>query len=115
MEKVYAASDALILPTFYDSFGLVVLEALSHGLPVISTAFLGAAYLVNEHEVGVIVSSPKDVEGMAAALERLPAARSVEERAMAERARAASGGMLGDEYVDRMVGLYEDVRGGRRK
>ncbi len=69
MEEVYAAADALILPTFYDSFGLVVLEALGHGLPVVSTEFLGAGYLVKENGVGVIVGSPKDVEGMAAALE----------------------------------------------
>jgi UDP-glucose:(heptosyl)LPS alpha-1,3-glucosyltransferase len=67
MHKVYAASDALILPTFYDSFGLVVLEALSHGLPVVSTEFLGANYLVKEHDAGVIVASPKHVSEMAAA------------------------------------------------
>ena len=92
MEEVYAASDALILPTFYDSFGLVVLEALSHGLPVVSTAFLGAGYLVKENGVGAIVSSPKDVEGLAAALEGLPVRR--QRRGL--RWRSGAGGERGD-------------------
>jgi UDP-glucose:(heptosyl)LPS alpha-1,3-glucosyltransferase len=111
MEKVYAASDALILPTFYDSFGLVVLEALSHGLPVVSTEFLGAGYLVKGHDAGVIVGSPKDVAGMAAALEGFPAAESVEGLALAGRARQASAGMLGGEYMDRMMEWYREVGG----
>ncbi|MGN6369793.1 MAG: glycosyltransferase family 4 protein [Phycisphaerae bacterium] len=109
MDTVYAAADALILPTFYDSFGLVVLEAFAHGLPVVSTEFLGAGYLVKEHGAGVIVSSPREVEGMARALEGLPARGSSEQVAMAKRAREGSAGMLPEGYLDKLEALYKDV------
>jgi UDP-glucose:(heptosyl)LPS alpha-1,3-glucosyltransferase len=109
MDTVYAASDALLLPTFYDSFGLVVLEAFAHGLPVVSTEFLGAGYLVKEHNAGVIVGSPREIEAMARALEGLPARGSAEQTALAKRALEASAGMLPEAYLDKLVALYKDV------
>jgi UDP-glucose:(heptosyl)LPS alpha-1,3-glucosyltransferase len=110
MQKVYAAADALLLPTFYDSFGLVVLEAFSHGLPVISTEFLGAAYLVRQADAGTIVASPKHVVEMAAALRALPAANSAAAGAMSARAKAASAVMLPDAYLEKLVALYQTVK-----
>jgi len=35
MEKVYASADILLHPTLEDTFGMVVLEAMSYGLPVV--------------------------------------------------------------------------------
>jgi len=106
MDKVYAASDALILPTFYDPFALVVLEALSHGLPVISTEFLGTAYLVKDHGVGTIVATPREVDSMARALESLP----IDRETLAPKARAAAASVLPEQYIDKLLGLYEQVR-----
>jgi glycosyltransferase involved in cell wall biosynthesis len=47
--------DVLVLPTLCDSFGVVILEALQRGVPVIATANAGAADLVQEGENGWIV------------------------------------------------------------
>jgi UDP-glucose:(heptosyl)LPS alpha-1,3-glucosyltransferase len=113
MDQVYAAADALLLPTFYDSFGLVVLEALAHGLPVISTEFLGANYIVKQHHVGTIVPTPRDTDAMASALQHLPSPASPEGLALAQRARTASAGMLPTEYLDKLLALYQDVRNGK--
>jgi glycosyltransferase involved in cell wall biosynthesis len=110
MDKVYAAADALILPTFYDSFGLVVLEAFSHGLPAISTEFLGASYLIKQSQAGTIVPTPRDTQAMADALKSLPPTDSPEGLALAARAREASQGMLPAEYFDKLLALYEQLR-----
>ncbi len=54
-------SDCLILPSRYDSFGMVVLEALACGLPVIVSDAVGAKEAVSEGINGWIISS-NDVE-----------------------------------------------------
>lgn len=44
----YAAADVLLFPSLRDSGGMVVLEALGHGVPVISTDLGGPGLIVNE-------------------------------------------------------------------
>jgi glycosyltransferase involved in cell wall biosynthesis len=43
LARVYAAADVLVVPSLYEVWGLVVNEALEHGLPVIATDQTGAA------------------------------------------------------------------------
>lgn len=114
MDRVYAASDALLLPTFYDPFGLVGIEALGHGLPVISTEFLGSSDLVRQHKAGTIVASPKMVGELAAALDGLPAPGAGAFEELAGRARKASEGVSVSGYLEALMRVYGEVkRGGR--
>ena len=106
MAAVYAASDALLFPTFYDSFGFVAMEALSYGLPVISTRKLGCYPIVPANCVGTIVESPRDVTAMAAALDALPAA-GPEKESLGARARAAGVGLTEDDFVAKLLDLYK--------
>ena len=53
--EAYRQSDALVFPTLCDGFGLVVTEALSQGLPVITTTSAGAADLVIHGTNGMII------------------------------------------------------------
>jgi glycosyltransferase involved in cell wall biosynthesis len=108
MHQVYAAADALLLPTFYDSFGFVGIEALSYGLPVISTRFLGCAPVISENHLGTIVQSPKDVAAMAKALDGLPAGGPARIE-LAQRARDASAGMTGEEFMRQTLEVYEQL------
>ncbi len=50
IERYYAAADAFIFPTTYDSFGMVVLEAMAAGLAVFSSDRAGAAELSYSRE-----------------------------------------------------------------
>jgi UDP-glucose:(heptosyl)LPS alpha-1,3-glucosyltransferase len=109
MDRVYAAADALLLPTFYDPFGLVGIEALGHGLPVISTEFLGSNDLVKSHAAGAIVSSPRSIDEMAAALDALPAPGTPAFNTLAARARQAGNGVPPEQYFERLLGLYHEI------
>ena len=51
----YDASDVLVFPTLSDGFGMVVTEALSRGLPVITTDQAGAADLIEHGRNGLII------------------------------------------------------------
>lgn len=90
MEDVYAAADALVLPTRYDAFANVCLEAAASGRPVVTSAANGAADLLRD--AGFVVEDPGDVEGFVGALARLadPAVRA--ERGRRARAIACAHG-----------------------
>ena len=52
----YQSADVLVFPTLSDGFGMVVAEALAHGLPVITTNQAGAADLITPDN-GLIVEA----------------------------------------------------------
>lgn len=58
--------DVFVLPSHYETFGVVLIEALSRGVPVISTYCGGPECIVNESN-GVLVQ-PKNVEELAQAM-----------------------------------------------
>ena len=87
-EALYAAADGLLLPTRYDAFANVCLEAAAAGLPVVTSSANGAAEIACE--AGVVVEDPDDVTGFARALDGFaePEARAAagkSARALAER------------------------------
>ncbi len=59
-EKYYGAADLLVHPTPYDACSLTVLEALSSGLPVVTTSSNGANGIINLGEVGFVIPDPRD-------------------------------------------------------
>jgi UDP-glucose:(heptosyl)LPS alpha-1,3-glucosyltransferase len=68
MPFFYACVDVLAHPSFYDTFGNVVAEALATGIPVITTRWTGAKDLIRESQNGFIVD-PKNTDEFAKAVE----------------------------------------------
>ncbi len=65
-----AGADVCVLPTWRDTSGLVLLEALAAGTPVVTTSLAGAADVVTSPAAGEVVASPEDTAALRAALER---------------------------------------------
>ena len=90
---LYAAADLFVLPTRYEPFGMVIVEAMSSGLPVVVSGCSGAAELITPGESGLVVAEPDDTGGFAAALRGLladPARRAAMGRAACAAAQAVA-------------------------
>lgn len=63
--QLYGMGDILVLPTFYDPFSNVCLEALACGIPVVTTRENGAAEIVESGKTGAVITSPLNREELA--------------------------------------------------
>jgi UDP-glucose:(heptosyl)LPS alpha-1,3-glucosyltransferase len=73
VDVAYAAADCLAHPTLEDTFAMVVLEAMAHGLPVVvsSAQYCGIAALLSADVDALLLSDPRDAGALQAALTRL--------------------------------------------
>jgi UDP-glucose:(heptosyl)LPS alpha-1,3-glucosyltransferase len=69
--KFYACADVFALPTQYEAWGLVIVEAMACGLPVLTSRLAGAAEAVKEGWSGELLDNPRDVEEVSAKLSLL--------------------------------------------
>ncbi|MFM7857478.1 MAG: glycosyltransferase, partial [Flammeovirgaceae bacterium] len=68
--KYFAATDALVLPSIFEGFGIVIIEAFRASLPVIATNIEGPNELINDSENGLLFS-PGDFTGLADQITKL--------------------------------------------
>lgn len=71
LNKYYAASDAFVFATREDIWGLVINEALSFGLPLISSDnCVAAKHFYEENDIGILVEN-ENIEGFANAMKNI--------------------------------------------
>ncbi|MBF0108218.1 MAG: glycosyltransferase family 4 protein [Magnetococcales bacterium] len=85
----YAAADAVVLPTLYDPFPNVALEAMACGLPLVTSYQCGARDFLDEGKGGVLCDA-LDVPALAGHLHDLMDARRRHDLGMTGRAVAES-------------------------
>lgn len=71
LNEYYASSDVFVLPTRYDIWGLVINEAMSFGLPIISSDTCVAAVEFNNLFNNAIIVKNEDVKGLSDAINTL--------------------------------------------
>lgn len=69
----YVAADVLAHPTLEDTFAMVVLEAMAHGLPVVVSCerYCGIAGLLVHEQQALLLSDPQDADALAMGLARI--------------------------------------------
>ncbi len=88
VEAIFHAADAFAMPSLFEPFGNVVMEAMASGLPAMTSAFSGVAEVIPPSMRGFRVEHPEDVGEVALRLGALfdaPASLAREARATAEK------------------------------
>lgn len=108
VEAFYAASDIFVFPTMYEPFGLVILEAMASGLPVIISRLAGASDLIEDGINGFLLSDPSDVIFLSKKIEELVNDPLTREK-MGRGARRIAEGNSWDRVYERIVKMYDEV------
>jgi UDP-glucose:(heptosyl)LPS alpha-1,3-glucosyltransferase len=109
VERYYAAADICLLPSLSDPFGMVVLEAMACGLPVIVSRHQGVAELLKDGYNAYLLENPRDSTRIAELTAQLDDDRLREE--MGRRARETAQACSWDAMTDRVLALYaESIR-----
>lgn len=115
-DEAYAAMDALALPSIYEAFGMVALEAMAAGVPVLGRRGDGESILTACDEIighgrdGFVVHShhPRDLAGRMNDLSRSPQLR----RDLSTAARQSAATRSWHHYVQRLfdLSIFESLR-----
>ena len=81
----YEAADCLVHPTLEDTFAMVVLEAMAHGLPVVVSGpeYCGISGLLQHGVNAMILDDPKNVGSLARAIQQTLGPQARREKLMA--------------------------------
>lgn len=107
LATAYASADIFVFPSAHESFGLVLIEALASGIPVITSRVGGAEDVIQHGETGYIF----DVEDTARLSEYafLLATQPERRREMGEKARRFAETLEWPEMMRELIFFYEDI------
>jgi glycosyltransferase involved in cell wall biosynthesis len=105
--EIMKAADFFVFPSRYEPFGMVVLEAMATGMPVIIAATTGAAEIVTP-ECGIVLTDAEDVQALAEALARLSSDRLLRNQ-MGQAARAVAEQHSWTSKARNYINLFKEV------
>jgi glycosyltransferase involved in cell wall biosynthesis len=103
LESAYQAADVFVLPSYREGFPLVVMEAMSYGLPIVTTPIRGCADHLVPDENALFVP-PRDPEELARAIERL-----LDDEALRQRMGAANRAKVAHFAPDSVMPRYAEI------
>jgi D-inositol-3-phosphate glycosyltransferase len=103
----YSAAEAVVVPSHYESFGMVALEAMACGTPVVASEVGGLAFLVQDGVTGYTVPVDEP-QALADRLTKLISDPKLRER-MGEQAVIAARTYDWDHIVAKLIGVYHEL------
>lgn len=109
----YHASDLLVLPATHrsEAFGVVQVEALACGLPIVSTNIDSGVPFVNQDGITGLIVEPGDAAGLSAAILRILSDASLREAMAGEGRRRAQSLFSRDVMLRDLLSLYSEILG----
>jgi glycogen synthase len=108
VDEWYAAADVLVVPSRYEPFGMVVLEGMLHGLPIVAADVGGPAEILEHARTGVLFP-PRDAGALARALAKLVRSARLRARIGAAAAREVRDRWMWPQRVERMRAVYGEL------
>lgn len=106
LPRIYPAADALVLPTLYETFALVCLEAMASGLPVLASPVGGIEdYLLDGHNGFHIQRNPGDI---AIKLDRILTDRDLHAR-IREEGLATAANYAWEKIAKQYLRLFDEL------
>lgn len=106
---VLASSDVVVVPSLTETFGLVALEAMAVGTPVVASRVGGLPELVDDGVTGILVP-PSSPDALAGAVQRLLLDADLRSR-LGQAARHRARRYRLTAAVDKYQRIYEEVLG----
>jgi len=103
----YSAAEMVVVPSHYESFGMVALEAMACGTPVVASQIGGLAYLVQDGITGFTVPVD-DPEALADRMSTLLSDSVLRER-MGKQAVAYASGYAWDRIAEKLIAIYREL------
>ncbi len=104
----YAAADISVVPSYYEPFGLVAIEAMAAGTPVIASKVGGLQETVRDGETGLLVS-PRDPDALSQAIAKLLSAPQIAQGMGVAGYQRAHSQYSQAAVAARIHGLYESL------
>ena len=111
--SIMRTADFLVFPSRYETFGMVVTEAMASGLPVIVANTVGAAELITP-DCGIVLQDSEDVAGLAKSLDDL-ASNAEQRQRLGQTARIIAEQYNWHTQAQIYVNLFEEVVGSSSK
>jgi 1,2-diacylglycerol 3-alpha-glucosyltransferase len=113
LADAYAAMDVFAFSSLSETQGLVLVEAMTAGCPVVALDAPGARDVVTDRLNGRLLGADTDVSGFAAALAELADAAGSRTQAMRRAARETAAGYAIDKTVARTRAYYQHMLAGK--
>ena len=109
LPRYYAAASAVIMPSDYESFGMVALEAMSSGTPVIASQVGGLQFLVRDQETGFHIPAREPISLADCIIQLL----SDPDRAamMGSSAAHAAKAYAWSEIAEKLLNVFAEIAG----
>ena len=110
--QVFNEADIFVLPSYQESFGIAVAEAMAAGLPVIVSDQVGIASEIQEYGAGLVV--PCSAQSLAEGLKSLTANVFLSQQMGKRGKELVQDKFTWEKVTPKLIRLYEAILSGKR-